>query len=235
MQENNPVQVVPEVQPVLIANDNQPKTNSFLVILLSILLIISISIAGFFAFQTQKLVKELTALKTEEKVVAVTTPEPTTEPVATESSEADPTANWKTYTNKVFKFSFEYPSEYQLTDNLQESTDPLAWTTKKYIQLDNSINSCSMSMMINPDGFGPWFPNKFLNLAYSFDTGFYVTTETSSTENLTENVYNLVLSGTDSKAPYTFLAFANCPDNQTNRNYLDKLVRQILSTFKFTN
>ncbi len=232
MQENQPISdSAPTITTV--TSDQQPKPNRFLIILLSIISIISLSIAGFFAFQTQKLVKELALIRTQPTPVA--TSEPTIEPVATGSSEVDLTAGWKMYTNKVFKFTFKYPSEYQLTDNLQESTDPLAWTTKKYIQLDNSTNSCSMSMMINPDGFGPWFPNKFLNLAYSFDTGFYVVTETSSTENLTENVYNLVLSGTDSKAPYTFLAFANCPDNQTNRTYLDKLVRQILSTFKFSN
>ncbi len=228
----NQTPVLQEVTPQVVVE--QPKQSNFLIILLSIISVISLSIAGFFAFQTQKLVEELALLRTQPTPVA--TSEPTTEPVTTSSSTTvDPTAGWKMYTNKVFKFTFKYPSEYQLTDNLQESTDPLAWTTKKYIQLDNSTNSCSMSMMINPDGFGPWFPNKFLNLAYSFDTGFYVVTETSSTENLTENVYNLVLSGTDSKAPYTFLAFANCPDNQTNRTYLDKLVRQILSTFKFSN
>jgi len=46
-------------------NSQQPKTNSFLVILLSSLLIISCLIAGFFAYQTQKLVIELTLLRSE--------------------------------------------------------------------------------------------------------------------------------------------------------------------------
>lgn len=222
--------ITPVVTPPVVVE--QPKQSNFLTILLSVLLLLAVSVAGFFAYQTQRLVAEL-KIKNEELIVK--TPEQTVEPVATSSSTVDPTANWKTYTNKVFNFSFKYPSEYQLTDNLQESTDPLAWTTKKYIQLDNSINKCTMSMMISPDGFGPWFPNKTLSLGYGFDTGFYVVTETSSMENLTENIYNLVINGIDSKAPYTFLAFANCPDNQTNRTYLDNLIRQILSTFKFAN
>lgn len=87
MQENQPT--IPATQPVsdsvaaptaVPAIDQQPKTNNFLVILLSVLLFISVSIAGFFAFQTQKLVKELTALKNEEKVDTKVTEEPTFEP-----------------------------------------------------------------------------------------------------------------------------------------------------------
>ncbi len=117
MQENNSVPMAnspqtTEVQPVLSAKDNQPKTNNFLAILLSVLLFISVSIAGFFAFQTQKLVKELTALKAGEKVVALATNEPTIEPVATESSETDPTANWKTYTNNTYGFLIKYPTSW---------------------------------------------------------------------------------------------------------------------------
>ena len=54
----------------------QPKQNNFLVVLLSILLMLSVVIAGFFAYQTQKLVKELTILKTEPTLVG--TVEPTT-------------------------------------------------------------------------------------------------------------------------------------------------------------
>ena len=88
--------------------DQKPSTNSFLVILLSVLLLLSVIIAGFFAYQTQKLVKELTMLKTEPIPTPEVTMEPTTEPVATDSSEVDPTANWKTYINK--DFSFKYPN-----------------------------------------------------------------------------------------------------------------------------
>ena len=40
------------------------KNNNFLIYLLSILLLISVLIAGFFAYQTQKLVKEITKLET---------------------------------------------------------------------------------------------------------------------------------------------------------------------------
>lgn len=84
MQENNltnPLnQSVSDSVPVV----GQPKQSNFLVILLSVLLFISVVIAGFFAFQTQKLVKELTMLRTQ--TTPVTTVEPTNEPVASVDS-----------------------------------------------------------------------------------------------------------------------------------------------------
>lgn len=87
--------------PVLEHVFEAPKTNSFLVVLLSVLLFLSVSIAGFFAFQTQKLVKELNILKIMPTPIAST--EPTQMPVAT----LDPTANWKTYTSA--KYTLKYP------------------------------------------------------------------------------------------------------------------------------
>ncbi len=111
MQGNSPVaesstqpvisSVSESVNPVAsaLANDQKPKTNSFLVILLSILLFISVSIAGFFAFQNQKLIKEITASK------IMPTPVVTDEPIAI----SDPTADWETYTNEENGYSIKFP------------------------------------------------------------------------------------------------------------------------------
>lgn len=55
----------------------KPKTNDFLITLLSVLLLLSVIIAGFFAWKTQNLVKEIGTLN--QKLVA-TTPIPTTIP-----------------------------------------------------------------------------------------------------------------------------------------------------------
>lgn len=88
--------VLSQNQPIL---PEQPKQNNFLVILLSVLLLLSVSIAGFFAYQTQTLVKELTLLKSSPTLVS--SAEPT----------LDPTADWKTYTNAKYGFSFKYPKD----------------------------------------------------------------------------------------------------------------------------
>lgn len=78
--QNNLVPVTPEVQPIV-----PVKTNNFLVVLLSILLFLAVSIAGFFAYQTQKLVKELRVMSDELK------------------QTTDPIADWKIYTNQFLE------------------------------------------------------------------------------------------------------------------------------------
>ena len=149
MQENNPVPAPVATPEVVVA---QQKNNNFLVILLSSLLIISVSISGFFAYQTQKLVKELTVLKTEEKIVAVATTEPTVEPVATNSVSAtpDPTVNWKTYTwNGV---SFKYPNTWFTSGSEQA---PLFYIDKNTVDNPNykmtifNLVESSYKVMIN--------------------------------------------------------------------------------------
>lgn len=114
MQENNPTPTPEVTTPVV----EQPRQSNFLVILLSILLVISVSIAGFFAYQTQELVKELNKLKTIEKTVV----EDMSEPVAIESSEVDPTADWKTYTYQ--KVSVKYPSNWTLVTDKMTAVRP---------------------------------------------------------------------------------------------------------------
>lgn len=94
MQENNTLQPAnidePKAAlPVASVPTVQPKNNNLLIVLLSLLLVVSVAISTFFAFQTQKIVKELNTLKSEQK--AVVTPSPialaTAEPVATDSAQ----------------------------------------------------------------------------------------------------------------------------------------------------
>ncbi|MFZ3301165.1 MAG: PsbP-related protein [Microgenomates group bacterium] len=83
-----------KTEPVLVNQNNS------LVILLSVLLLLSVSIAGFFAYQTQNLVKELTSLKSS----------PT--PVSSTEPDTDPTSDWKTYTNEKVGFILRYPNTW---------------------------------------------------------------------------------------------------------------------------
>lgn len=137
MQENNPVPMQEVATPVVV---EQPKQSNFLVTLLSVLLLFSISIAGFFAYQTQKLVKELTLLKSEQKIID--TPEPIIKPLPTMASEIDPTTNWKTYTNTKLKFSFRYPSNLlTIIQNPDQNTEEIFFTDsiEEKIKVENCI------------------------------------------------------------------------------------------------
>jgi len=45
----------------------------------------------------------------------------TSQTVATPTSITDPTANWKTYSNKGYGFSFKFPQDYTVTEKIQKS------------------------------------------------------------------------------------------------------------------
>ena len=85
--------------------ENNSKHNNSLIMLLSVLLLISCIIAGFFAYQTQKLAKELQEIRSQELVKQ--TPKPI----------SDSIKDWKTYTNT--DFVFKYPSEISLNIKTQ--------------------------------------------------------------------------------------------------------------------
>lgn len=88
------------------------KTSNFLIILLSILLFISVVIAGFFAYQTQKLVNELNVLRNQPNPVATT--EPTAEPfVADSTSIPMSVSNLFDSINKKFKLNLVPVEENQ--------------------------------------------------------------------------------------------------------------------------
>lgn len=103
-------------------NDN--KKSSFLITLLSVLLLVSVFIAGFFAWQTQNLVREINSNKIE------------LTPIATQTSDQDSTQNWKIYSNDKLGFSFKLapvfkypeiitPSESNSFSNKEGVSSPL--------------------------------------------------------------------------------------------------------------
>ena len=90
---NQTPQVVSGEQPVA-------KSNGFLISLLSILLLLAVLIAGFFAYQTQRLVKELRVMSDESKPAPVATQTPT---------PTIPSKFKQSYTNK--EFTLDFPTE----------------------------------------------------------------------------------------------------------------------------
>ncbi|EKE04929.1 MAG: hypothetical protein ACD_19C00429G0089 [uncultured bacterium] len=137
----NQIPVAPVVTPQVVVE--QPKQNNFLTTLLSTLLIISVTISGFFAFQTQKLVKELTSLKSEEKVVAIVTTEPanTTPAIVSLDSVTNTSTGQKLYEDKLHKFEFSYPVDYssQINQNSYYIMSPLLPPTKGYELRDGEL------------------------------------------------------------------------------------------------
>lgn len=153
MQENNLVSTPVSPEAISHVLPERSKQSNSLTILLSVLLFISVLISGFFAYQTQNLTKELTSLKNEKKVVAIATTEPTVEPIATGSSTIDPTLNWKTYKNLQGKFTFKYPANLFLTEDLadqklEKDGQVLLCTSKVEIKGTDYLSKCTPGMQI---------------------------------------------------------------------------------------
>lgn len=84
----------------------ETQTNKFIAFM-SILSVLLLLASGFLAYQNLQLQKQISQLSVQPS------PSPTPFP---ETPSADPTADWKTYTNAQFNYSFKYPSEADLKE-----------------------------------------------------------------------------------------------------------------------
>lgn len=83
----------------------------------------------------------------------IKTLKPTTSATTTPATTTDETANWKTYSNSTYGFSFKYPATFTVADELNKTGN---WTVAKTLKVSNSTDS--LDLWVNPDGFGPFFP-----------------------------------------------------------------------------
>ncbi|MDP4011981.1 MAG: hypothetical protein Q8R00_00025, partial [Candidatus Nanoarchaeia archaeon] len=199
------------------------KQSNFLIILLSVLLLLSVLIAGFFAYQTQKLVKELTILKTESIPTLEVTMEPTIEPVATDSSEVDPTANWKTYTDP--NFSFKYPIEWSAPKEQSKTInidDKLIITKGPFYDLVLKRNLSFDEYVIR--GYGDE------TFRYDYDKIIGFVGKRGLEKPITGNSDLIILAKDNNSTQITSILYKYKPQDEDG-----KLFDQILSTFKFTN
>lgn len=211
------------VSETVIQTENLQKKSNFIVILLSSLLIISILIAGFFAFQNQKLVKELKLLRIQPNPVTEATILPTIEPIISISTTPPPTLHWKFYTNTSSNYQIKYPSDWKVI-NQSAGSMGLAEADARYVEIGLGEGK-SGTIGIEELQIIP--PSEEANL------------------NVIKVVDNLTMRcngnyTTDSKAwcwikvpnqdKYLNIQFFKNSNAETNI-----ILEQILSTFKFTN
>lgn len=107
---------------------SQPKPNNSLLLLMGALILILLASTGFLTFQNYQLRKEISQLES--------SPSPTPTP--------DPTANWKTYSNEAYKYSFKYPPLWKINTTSPQTT---------YLEI-GSVNQSQTFARISISGTG---------------------------------------------------------------------------------
>lgn len=220
-----------------------PKNGNFLTILLSVLLLVSVGAAGFFAYQVQNLKKQLNELQTQPTPTPLTSPEPVME-------VDDPTVDWKKYTNTAYNYEIKYPIDWTA-----KSTEPgppafdLVNNSRGFITYPNRYNSAGdAKTYITIETDGPQ------NLAYSSYEDWLTKLSSSVFYNI-ESTTNIIFAGlqatlvSGSYDGYGFPAsiktiylkssndntyFSISVTNETGNTNQDT-IDQILSTFEFTD
>ncbi len=213
-------QTVPVVTPQVVV---EPKGNNFLVILLSILLFISVAIAGFFAYQTQKLVKELTILRSEPTSIA--TLEPMNEPVSADNATADPTANWKTYINNSSNYQIKYPTTWKAVNfGLMEAKPADTDTKNVRLSYQPDISKTETGLSIEESGV------VMASQDIKFDKTKTIGTEVAKCGTTSDLMTTFCWLTVSRQSKFLTFTISNYQDSEDN-----KTIDQILSTFKFTN
>ncbi len=221
----------PQQQPTL--NQKSVSWKRILIVAVIAAVVIGLGVLIFFILQPKP---ETTSTVTTKKA----TP---SAKISTPSAKKDETADWKTYTNSVLKFSIKYPEEveetfdpeYSLTTNvefslvLKKETYGSLFEDGIYLSLtiindldplipvnriEESYTELSIETMIESKKIGSSVPATILNVSGGID-------------NLYRNVYAFVKLR-NGKILNIHIAWT-----EANKDKYDKFSGQILSTFKF--
>jgi len=102
--------------------DFQPKPNYLKTIIFSVLVIITLGLITYLIFQNQKLQKQVLNPPAS---LTFQVPSPTSKPLSSISISPDEMEGWKTYENDKFGFTFLYPQDLILYDQLKQIGDNL--------------------------------------------------------------------------------------------------------------
>ena len=134
----------------------------------------------------------------------------------------------KSYRNTVFGFSFDYPKNFTLTDQLPKTKVEYT-NVKDVLTLTDKTNKYSVTIHVLPDGFGPIFPDRQFKLTYSDSSGLTVAEKTDNTENLSPESRILQFSYQGKDHP-SILVLSTSPKSDQE---LEGIIIKLLSSLKF--
>lgn len=201
-----------------------PKTKIPLILLL-IVTCLSTLTSGWLFYQNLQLQKQISQLQAQPSPLPSETPIPS----------ADPTADWKTYTNTKYNYEFKYPSDF----NLEKSTSGEYFQTKLNNRLifyaTNDQSSTIADYLVKTDKIsqnaneGP--PS--LQVQSTKKTVIHGLNSIQREEYLTDA--DLTQINTYFKKGSVVVSIALEPTPGNPRSEDESLYQQILSTFKFTD
>jgi len=196
-------------EPIIPPATHKPEVKNSLVLIMSILLIVTVAIAGLFYFQIQKLSKQLSKYQTQ--------------PSPTPSATPDITVNWKTYSDPKGKYSFKYPSDWTKSNDVGLFNDP----TKSFI-LGVEINPTSLDV-------NKWMTSKCLISGTNFCSDPIQGSITGSIQyNHPKSHYDSIDTLVTQENQIFDITLASRNPNQSADQNTKQIYDQILSTFKFT-
>lgn len=182
--------------------------------LLSLFVIILLIVSGYLFYQNMQLKNMLANYQSTPTPVLTISPTPTL--------LADPTADWKTYTDDILKFSFKHPSKFSIEIQPKDDGRGISYLfAPNYISILNVLTKYSIDdtkYFMNTTSSG----NVIIG-DYSWKTYFLPKGSPEGTVGTGEPIF--ILQTEINKKLVTFISY-----NQTN---ITEEQSQILSTFKF--
>ncbi len=232
----NPTQPTPTPQPTNTLPTTQapptiPKNKTpWLLISLVVFLFSATGVLGYKYYEVKQQLDKQQSTPLPSPQLVVSSPSPVISP----TSEVDPTASWKTYTNKEYKLSFEYPSNWKL--NCTASQDN-TWLSRNMCDItapdtviDHGYISSGAYFVIGIDKPNPNYSNleEYLNHAVS-QNGY-----TSESETI-NNIQGYYLIQNKIKTNFIFEQNGHIIGASwlTSSNDFKTSTNQILSTFQF--
>jgi hypothetical protein len=216
----NPVQ---EPVPNPVSTSIPIKNNNLLTLVFSVFLLLLLASTGYLYYQNQQLKRMLANYQT-----PVASPTPT--------ATANPTTNWKTYTNPDGTSSFKYPSDWSYQSS-SEGCGPVFYppNTKNTWLTVCGINSSETAKQMAESSIGPNSSSKLIsekNIVIDSKNGIEQVISVPTRE---QDIF-VFIDNVDSKyeGRGTLQVYLYNQDLTQTQKY-NELFNQILSTFKFTN
>lgn len=146
--------------------------------------------------------------------------------------------NWKKYKHELLGLEFKYPPEFTLKPPPENSIGKDQITTLYFgdIILENlqDIYQPKIKIWVNPDGSGPYFPDKFLRL--SEDTNGRISIkniEDRKDPNSDDGMTEYIASYESKNGNYYWIHFLSKIEILKNSEEYFEMFKQFITTFRF--